>query len=74
MQITKHADNTITIDNVSYTPIYMYKNSSLKSKKMKLLDINKSISSYEQGVDTTIGKGTYEQLKTELDAISKILT
>ena len=52
----------------------MYKNPSLKSKKMKLLDINKSISSYEQGVDTTIGKSTYELLKTELVTISEILT
>ena len=74
LQITKHTDDTLTIDNVSYTPIYMYKNPSLKSKKMKLLDINKSISSYEQGVDTTIGKSTYELLKTELITISEILT
>lgn len=74
LQITKHTDDTLTIDNVSYTPIYMYKNPSLKSKKMKLLDINKSISSYEQGVDTTIGKSTYELLKTELVTISEILT
>lgn len=74
LQITKHTDDTLTIDNVSYIPIYMYKNPSLKSKKMKLLDINKSISSYEQGVDTTIGKSTYELLKTELVTISEILT
>ena len=73
LQITKHTDNTITIDNVSYTPIYMYKNASLNSKKMKLLDINKTISLYEQGIDTSIGKNMYQTLKTELSNISKIL-
>lgn len=73
LQITKHTDGTITIDNVSYTPIYMYKDSSSSSKKMKLLDINKVISLYEQGIDTSIGESMYKTLKGELDTISNIL-
>lgn len=73
LQITKHTDDTITIDNVSYTPIYMYKDSLLSSKKMKLLDINKVISLYEQGIDTSIGESMYTTLKGELDTISNIL-
>ena len=73
LQITKHTNNTITIDNVSYIPIYMYKDSSLSSKKMKLLDINKVISLYDQGIDTSIGENMYKTLKAELDKISKVL-
>ena len=70
LKITKHADNSISIDEVNYTPIYMYKNSSASSKKMKLLDINKTISLYENGTDTSIGENMYTTLKKELDTIS----
>ena len=40
---------------------------------MKLLDINKVISLYEQGIDTSIGESMYKTLKGELDTISNIL-
>ena len=70
LKITKHADNSISIDEVNYTPIYMYKNNSASSKKMKLLDINKTISLYENGTDTSIGENMYTTLKKELDTIS----
>lgn len=73
LQITKHTDDSITIDNVNYIPIYMYKDSSASSKKMKLLDINKTISSYEDGSDTSIGANMYTFLKRELNTISEIL-
>ena len=73
LQITKHTDESVTIDNVSYTPIYMYKDSSSTTKKIKLLDINKTISLYEAGSDTSIGEDMYTFLKRELTKISKIL-
>ena len=73
LQITKHTDESVTIDNVSYTPIYMYKDSSSTTKKMKLLDINKTISLYEDGSDTSIGENMYTFLKRELTKISEIL-
>ena len=66
LQITKHTDESVTIDNVSYTPIYMYKDSSASTKKMRLLDINKTISLYETGADTSIGENIYTFLKKEL--------
>ena len=73
LQITKHTDNTITIDNVNYIPIYMYKDSSVKTKKIKLLDIQKTLSLYDQGIDTSIGKNMYTTLKTTFNTISKTL-
>ena len=73
LQITKHTDETITIDTVDYIPIYMYKNSSVSTKKMKLLDIEKTISLYESGTDTSIGEKMYTFLKGELDTIAEIL-
>ena len=47
IDITKHTDGKITIDNYEYVPIYMYKDTSKKKQKMKLLDINKNIYNYE---------------------------
>ena len=51
----------------------MYKDSSASTKKMKLLDINKTISSYEDSSDTSIGENMYIFLKGELNTISDIL-
>ena len=73
LRITRNKDNKISIDDVSYVPIHMYKDPSKKLRKFKLLDINKSISLYESGVDTSIGKAKYEDLKVQLKAIKNIL-
>ena len=73
LQITKHTDKSVTIDDINYIPIYMYKDSSASTKKMKLLDINKTISLYEDGSDTSIGEKMYTFLKGELNTISEIL-
>jgi len=73
LQITKDGETgKITVDKATYTPIYMYKKSS-GTQKYKLLDIEKSINLYEQGVDTSIGQTTYNTLKTELEKIKKIV-
>ena len=73
LDITKNVNGKISIDKVDYVPIYMYKNSNLSIKKMKLLDIEKSISDYESGTDTSIGNSTYNVLKNELENIKEII-
>ena len=73
LDITKNPDGKISIDKVDYVPIYMYKNSNLSIRKMKLLDIEKSISDYENGVDTSISSSTYNLLKDELENIKEII-
>lgn len=73
LTITKHTDGKITIDKANYTPIYMYKNSNLSIRKMKLLDIEKTISNYENGTDISIGQSNYTYLKNQLDKIINIV-
>lgn len=73
LTITKHIDGKISIDKADYIPIYMYKNSSLSIKKMKLLDIEKSISEYDSGTNTSIGQTNYNYLKQQLEKIKNIV-
>ena len=73
LDITKNIDGKISIDKVDYVPIYMYKNSNLNIRKMKLLDIEKSISDYENGVENSVNKSTYNLLRTELENIKEII-
>lgn len=73
LDITKNPDEKISIDRVDYVPIYMYKNSNLSIRKMKLLDIEKSILNYESGTNTSIGSSTYNLLKDELANIKEII-
>lgn len=68
LQITKHPDNSITIDKVSYVPIFMYNKGNGQEKAYKILDINKVLKAYESG-DNTITDGLYNRLK---DAKTKI--
>lgn len=73
LKITKHTDGKITIDKADYIPIYMYKGTSSNLRRMKLLDIEKSISNYENGTDTSIGQTTYNYLKKQLEKIENIV-
>ena len=73
LTITKHTDGKITIDKAEYKPIYMYTDKSLKTKKMKLLDINKNIYNYENYIDSTINKTLYDILKNEQEKVTKIV-
>ena len=73
LTITKHKDKKITIDSANYIPIYMYKNPSLSIKRMKVLDIEKTISNYENGTDTSIGQSNYTFLKKQLEKIKNIV-
>ena len=73
LNITKHTDGNVTIDNYDYVPIYMYKDTSKKKQKMKLLDINKTIHNYENYIDASISEKLYNTLKDELSKIQNIL-
>ena len=73
LTITKHTDGKITIDKAEYKPIYMYTDKSLKTKKMKLLDINKNIYNYENYIDSTIDKTLYDTLKEEQEKVTNII-
>ena len=64
IECTKSGEtNKTTIDSVSYVPIYMYKSSSGKTKRYKVLDIEKSIENYENGTDKSISQKSYSTLK-----------
>ncbi len=73
LQITRNSDGKISIDSATYTPIHMYKNPNATSHKFKVLDINQSIRSYEDGSDTSIGKAKHEDLKVQLQKIKSIV-
>ena len=73
LNISKNPDGRISINSVKYVPTYMYKNTTAKIHKFKILDIEKSISDYESGVDTSIGINTYNNLKVQLEKIKSIL-
>lgn len=73
MKLTKNGETSkVSIDEVNYTPIYMYK-SSAKSKAYKILDIEKSIAAYENKSNNSITQTTYNTLKTELSKIKKTI-
>jgi len=73
IQITKDSNGKISIDNVNYTPVYLYDaGSSSKSRsRYTLMDVEKSITDYENGTNNTISKSLYNTLKSELEKIKK---
>lgn len=71
LSITKKADNTITIDNINYIPIYCY--TSGTSKKYKLIDIKKELDNYNNGSSKYINSSNYNFYKNELERIQKVL-
>jgi len=64
--------NKTSIKNISYVPIYMFQTSS-KSQKYRVIDIEKSVFNYESGIDTSIGQGNYSILKGELNKIKHLM-
>lgn len=73
LKVTKKADGTVSIDNVDYIPLYIYKNPSLSLKKFVIIDLKKAIEDYENGSDTTIGSSAYTLFKKELSQIEAIV-
>lgn len=74
IQLTKKGESgRISIDSVSYTPIYMYNFYAGKSaKKFKILDIESEIDRYENG-DTSIGSTLFNTLKSELNGVYNVV-
>lgn len=73
IDITKNGETgKITIDNIEYVPIYMYKSAGGTNQRYKVIDIKKAISNYEKG-DDTIGQVTYNTLKNELVKIQNTM-
>lgn len=73
LTITKHVDGTVSVDKVEPVPIYMYKDTSAKNRKMKLVDINKIIYNYENYLDDSISEDFYNLMKKELNNINSII-
>ncbi len=71
LQITKHANNTISIDSYNYIPIYMLDKGNGQPERYRILDINKCITNYENG-DTSISKNLYNTLKKSKEKIDKM--
>ncbi len=72
LQITKHTNNSITIDSINYVPIFMYDKGAGQEKRYKILDINKTLKAYENG-DKTITDGLYNRLKNAKSKIESIV-
>ena len=74
MNFTKNGETEkTTINSVSYIPIYMYKSSSIKTQRYSVIDLEKTIQNYENGIDTSIGQTMYSTLKTELSKIKNTM-
>ena len=74
LRFTKHKDtNKITLDTVTYTPTYMFSNSSKSKQKFKILDIEHEIALYESNSPNSVSKSTYNTLVSELKSIKKII-
>ncbi len=74
MSFTKNGETgKTTIDSVSYVPIYMYKSASGSVKRYKVIDIEKTLQNYDNGIDTSIGKSMYSTLQTELSKIKNTM-
>lgn len=72
--LTKHngedVEKKITIDDVSYVPVYMY--GSNGRPRYKLIDIRKNMKLYEEG-DSSISKSLYDTLQSEVEHIYWIM-
>lgn len=73
IELTKNGEtDKISIGNISYVPIYMYKNTSKTTQKYLVLDIENAIKQYDSG-NHIINSSTYSTLKTELSRIKNTM-
>lgn len=73
IQLTKNSDGKISIDQVTYTPLYLYDSGSgAKSRsRYTLIDIEKAIEDYDNNKAGSVSKTLYNTLKSELATITK---
>lgn len=64
--------NKVSVDNATYTPIYVYDNGLNAKDRYELLDIENIIAEYEAGTGKW-SESMYNLAKTELDRLVKIL-
>ena len=70
IDITKNGQTEkTTINSVDYIPIYMYRASRGGIQRYKVLDLEKTISDYENGTNKSIGQAMYTTLTKELNKI-----
>ena len=72
IEISKDGETEKTkIDKVDYVPIYMHRSGIGTKRRYRVLDIEKSISEFEEGIDKSIGVPVYTTLKNEIEKIRK---
>ena len=72
IEISKDGETEKTkIDKVDYIPIYMHRSGMGTKRRYRVLDIEKSISEFEQGIDKSIGVPVYTTIKNEIEKIRK---
>lgn len=72
LRLTKHTNNSITIDSYNYIPTYMYDSGAGQVNRYKILDINQTIFDHEQA-NHLITEDLYNTLKKAKSNIDKIL-
>lgn len=72
LKITKHTDDSITIDSYNYIPIFMYDKGAGQKERYKILDINKTISGYQKG-EKGISDVVYNKVTAAKEMIDKTL-
>lgn len=65
--------DSTTINSVSYVPIYMYRAASGSTQRYKVINIEKTLENYANGIDTSIGSNMYSTLQTELTKIKNTM-
>lgn len=69
LTVTKKSTGEVVVDTAEYTPIYTYRGSG-GVKQYKVLDIQKSINSYEQGA-SSLSQADYQTLLSEYNKITE---
>ena len=73
IQLTKNSEGTIAIDEITYTPVYLYDSGANAKTRNRytLIDIEKAIKTYENNEENSVSKTLYDTLKEELVSIRK---
>ena len=73
LNITKNAQNKISINSVKYTPIYINKTNSKNEKKFKIINLKNAVAAYEAGYTDGISHNEYKTFKAELSNVGNLL-
>ena len=74
LQMTKNGQTgKISIDDVSYIPVYCYDKGEKADNRYELIDIKSAIKEYENGNTSNISTKLYDTIKKELENIEEVL-